>query len=600
MKNTFLLLISILSFQFSFSQCDEYYINKLISGHDNLQPGSKIRFCPSLNGVSIAGELYKAYKWSGVSTQYITLSQNGGIAGFIVLDLKNKKFEIKYVGATEAEEYYISLNESDFNNYYNEYSKPIDNPIIKSIDSLYNLNETEMAYSLYKKLLIPANYINSKKLIDKLNIERTKYFQENIKKANNFYENENYLESANLLSKINALKPTDITYQQTLDLYSLINTVGINLQDLYKDSTLIVDEKFSFNNYLGGYNPKYYYHNYRSYLARIFDSIQPGNYFMKLNTTKKNNVKYEDVKSELIKINLGFNFQFKNDTLVVTEIDRNSEIEKNQIKVGDKIISVNNKLITANNYHKILNNQILLTINSLAKFQIYDSNKKATYNKAIKFYETKITDLPVGIKFIDSTFSELPIDMFMNIKIKSFALDPKIYQFKINKDVSYVPIKIEKKQKEKFINYYTKEGIDVFLIENGFYKKTSDLNAIKISTLTFNKIKPIYFYKELLEIAFQNSFTKDINYFDENKIISPNNTEFELDYDMTGYNFSIYRNEYNRHHEDLKFRYFIDINSILQVELIKNEIYVNDQLMFPNTTVERKQLAILKKFKAKK
>jgi hypothetical protein len=188
----------------------------------------------------------------------------------------------------------------------------------------------------------------------------------------------------------------------------------------------------------------------------------------------------------------------------------------------------------------------------------------------------------------------------MNIKIKSFALDPKIYQFKINKDVSYVPIKIEKKQKEKFINYYTKEGIDVFLIENGFYKKTSDLNAIKISTLTFNKIKPIYFYKELLEIAFQNSFTKDINYFDENKIISPNNTEFELDYDMTGYNFSIYRNEYNRHHEDLKFRYFIDINSILQVELIKNEIYVNDQLMFPNTTVERKQLAILKKFKAKK
>lgn len=606
MKNTFLLIISILIFQISYSQCDEYYINKLISGSSsNILPiGSKIRFCPRLKGGSIAGVLFDSYIWTGSSTQYITTSQNGQISSTLVLDLTQKEFKIIPITAGETQVYSISLNKSDFNNYYNEYSKPIDNPIIKSIDSLYNLNETEMAYSLYNKLLIPANYINSKKLIDKLNIERTKYFQENIKKANNFYLNKNYFESANLLSKINAIKPTDITYQQKLELVSLINTVGTNLQDLYKDSTLIVDEKFSFNNYLGGYDPKYSYHNYRSYLARIFDSIQPGNYFMKLNTTKKNDVNYEDIKSELIKINLGFNFQFKNDTLVVTEIDRNSEIEKNQIKVGDKIISVNNKLITANNYHKILNNQILLTINSLANFQIYDSNKKATYKKAIKFYETKITDLPVGLKFIDSTFSSLPIDIFMKIKLKSFALDPtcncSINQFNINKDVSYVPIKIEKKEKEKFINYYTNEGIDVFLIENGFYKKTSDLNAIKISTLTFNKIKPIYFYKELLETAFQNYLNRGYgNYFNENDIISPNNTDLSLDYYMTGYNFSIYKNGY-KSNDNLKFKYFIDINSILQVELIKNEIYVNDQLMFPNTTVERKQLAILKKFKAKK
>jgi hypothetical protein len=148
MKNTFLLLISILSFQFSFSQCDEYYINKLISGHDNLQPGSKIRFCPSLNGVSIAGELYKAYKWSGVSTQYITLSQNGGIAGFIVLDLKNKKFEIKYVGATEAEEYYISLSESDYNDFVSLGIEKDKLTIQKIIEEIKNKNYYK-SYKLY-------------------------------------------------------------------------------------------------------------------------------------------------------------------------------------------------------------------------------------------------------------------------------------------------------------------------------------------------------------------------------------------------------------------------------------------------------------------
>ncbi len=68
MKTIFMLIISI---QFAYGQCDEYYLNELILGSDEkcyFSNGSPIRFCPSLRGVSIDGNTFDTYQWDGIST----------------------------------------------------------------------------------------------------------------------------------------------------------------------------------------------------------------------------------------------------------------------------------------------------------------------------------------------------------------------------------------------------------------------------------------------------------------------------------------------------------------------------------------------------
>jgi hypothetical protein len=120
MKNTFLLLISILSFQFSFSQCDEYYINELISGNDEkcfFEEGTKVRFCPNLRGMAIGQLTMDISQWSGVSSQYITVTKNGGIAGTLVLKLKEKELLVNLNGCGGARKYSISLSEDEYNKY---------------------------------------------------------------------------------------------------------------------------------------------------------------------------------------------------------------------------------------------------------------------------------------------------------------------------------------------------------------------------------------------------------------------------------------------------------------------------------------------------
>lgn len=118
MKNAFLLFCSTLLFSQLFSQCDEYYINELISGSDEkcyFPEGSPIRFCPRLRGVSLNGYTFDTYQWDGISTQYITLSKDGGIAGTLVLKLKEKEFVVNLNGCGGSRTYSISLNQPEYN-----------------------------------------------------------------------------------------------------------------------------------------------------------------------------------------------------------------------------------------------------------------------------------------------------------------------------------------------------------------------------------------------------------------------------------------------------------------------------------------------------
>lgn len=118
MKNLFTLifLISFFNYQ-SLAQCDEYYVNELIAGNDDNCPvpdGSPVRFCPSLNGIAVNGVTFNVMKWDGISTQYLTLTKNGGIAGTMVLKLKEKELKINFHGCGGSVTYSISFNEREY------------------------------------------------------------------------------------------------------------------------------------------------------------------------------------------------------------------------------------------------------------------------------------------------------------------------------------------------------------------------------------------------------------------------------------------------------------------------------------------------------
>jgi hypothetical protein len=98
------------------AQCDEYYINELISGvDDNFFPeGSPVRFCPNLKGMAINGNAFDVTQWSGISTQYLTLTRNGGIAGNVVLKLNEKKLYVDFTNGWGSRVYSISLSKSEY------------------------------------------------------------------------------------------------------------------------------------------------------------------------------------------------------------------------------------------------------------------------------------------------------------------------------------------------------------------------------------------------------------------------------------------------------------------------------------------------------
>ena len=119
-----LLLTFVLSLTFlfncekSFAQCDEYYINTLISGPEEsvFQQGSPIRFCPK-RSVSLNGYNLDVYQWNGYDPQYITVKKNGGIAGTLVLKIEEKEVLINLTGSPGAQVYSISLNEEEYNDF---------------------------------------------------------------------------------------------------------------------------------------------------------------------------------------------------------------------------------------------------------------------------------------------------------------------------------------------------------------------------------------------------------------------------------------------------------------------------------------------------
>ena len=108
MKNLFF-IITLLSSVYLFGQCDEYYINELVSGPEDryFPTGSEIRFCPKLKGVSLNGYTIDVSQWTGITTQYLTLTKNGGITGNLVLSLDEKTLKVNFIGSPGIQLYSI-------------------------------------------------------------------------------------------------------------------------------------------------------------------------------------------------------------------------------------------------------------------------------------------------------------------------------------------------------------------------------------------------------------------------------------------------------------------------------------------------------------
>ena len=119
----FLLTTSLLLNLFAFCQCDEYYINELISGNDDkcyFEGGTKVRFCPNLQGMAIGEFTLDISQWDGISTQYITVTKNGDIAGTVVLKLNEKELLLNLNGCGGSRTYSISLSKNKYEQWLND------------------------------------------------------------------------------------------------------------------------------------------------------------------------------------------------------------------------------------------------------------------------------------------------------------------------------------------------------------------------------------------------------------------------------------------------------------------------------------------------
>ncbi len=231
-------IFSLLSSVYSFGQCNEYYINELISGPTErfFGSGSPIRFCPKEKGVVLNGYIYDTYQWEGISTQYITLTKDGGIAGNLVLSLKEKTLLVSVFGSPGDQLYSLSFDQ-------NEYQKWLDNKPFRDQEKAEKMKEEESRLKLQEEHKLEEelkaekikNLIDKHKLHDKFKEIDTSFVNSLLRDKDN--KNSKF---RNLL----AFSPKDtiiITYDENGSISSNVNF--IEMMNAYCEK-LIEDKKY--------------------------------------------------------------------------------------------------------------------------------------------------------------------------------------------------------------------------------------------------------------------------------------------------------------------------------------------------------------------
>jgi|GEM_PF-3707589 hypothetical protein len=242
------------------AQCDEYYINELISGVDDncyFPSGSPVRFCPGLRGIAINGKTFNVMQWDGISTQYLTLTLNGGIAGTLVLKLKERELLLNLNGCGGARTYSISLNQQEYNEFEikrkveQEERVRLNNLEIKSkIDIEIESNNLINAVNLYNNWSTPEIEYKSK-IQSAINNDTTttKSLSENqlsyiISKFSSYFMKQK-LGTYNLYGRKDGtvqIKTSIDTFIQTIGKDKSLNSVGGFILPYSFESELIISE----------------------------------------------------------------------------------------------------------------------------------------------------------------------------------------------------------------------------------------------------------------------------------------------------------------------------------------------------------------------
>jgi C-terminal processing protease CtpA/Prc len=475
MKNLFF-IISILSSISLFGQCDEYYINELVSGHEEryFPSGSPIRFCPKLKGVALNGYDFDVSQWSGISTQYLTLTKNGGITGNLVLSLDEKTLKVNFIGSPGIQLYSICLNKSELNNVM----KKKDEIKILAIDSLVANNDFEGAFKIYNTLYSSSNYTHSSDLLKSINKLRREKLDIIKPKIDESINKKKDVMAAELFSEINF--PENLEFSESRKYNNIKDDIAYNLKTIYKDSFIYQDFNFQFSKSDSDFElyEKGKKIEFNRAIQNHLDSLTDGEYYIKISyfNDYKNTLKYEIVAEKF-----GLRFSEK-DGSIIAETYQNSPALKQGFPNSAKISSIDGK--------NFQNANLLLD---------YISNKK-TIN--IDFFDPSSNgQKTLTIKRGFLTVQRLPIDQSECIRWQYGGGCAEYYYVNLldgfkrdslkSKQVGVfsieTPVLVKFTLKKNIINvkesvYYTKKGEKLKYANNKYYRKVKGEKSTSVKT----------------------------------------------------------------------------------------------------------------------
>lgn len=514
MKNLFYLFFLVTFFHSqSIAQCDEYYVNELIAGNDDECPvpdGSPVRFCPRLNGIAVNGVTFDVSQWDGTSTQYLTLTKNGGIAGTMVLKLKERELKINFHGCGGSVTYSISIDKSELQNFYTKK----DQTVIEEINSLVSKKEYEKAFDLTSKLLQKSNYNGLSELEKICNEKRLSNYRTLISKTREEITDKNYFAAAEIISQIKL--PTNLDRNQTTDYRKCKNTIENELKNLYADSVVIVNEDFQFSD--SDVEFKINNKNIRldKEILSHLDSLTDGNYFLRISKTTDRYYR-EVLNYDIVASKFGVRASSENGSLW---INLTPEAPASKLGLPSKFKL---KSIDGISFTNVLDCYNYMSDKETMRMAFWDTLTNNIKEQELNRGWTKIVSLPGDqskcTRWMQgggcvNYYTANVIEGWSMDSLKTIALG--IFNLSV---ANLIPFEMEIKIENPTIEYYTKTGENLKLVNESFYRKVKGHKSLSVNTISNQKVTNNWVVKS----QFGNcnySINGKLNYTSKNKRIN--------------------------------------------------------------------------------
>ena len=475
-----------------FGQCDEYYINELISGSDEqcyFPQGSPVRFCPRLKGIAINGTSFDVMQWDGISTQYLTLTKNGGIAGTLVLKLNQKELLVNLNGCGGARTYSLSLNKTELQDFY----KRKDAKLIEEINLLFSNQQYEQAFELTSKLKDKNNFGQLNELEKLCNDKRLLNYQNLMSKSNDEIKNGNFLIAANLFSEI--ILPTNLEWNERSDYTNLKSSIESSLKKLYADSAVILNDNFKFSNSNDQIQVDDKNIAFNQAIFSHIDSLPDGDYYLRIIQIPDRMAQlYPDMAEkyppsltyDIGAKKFGIKFNFENGSLWL-ETTPGGPVSKLGLPAKMKVNSIDGILFTnSEDPLRYVQDKDMITISYWDS--ILNINKEQKLMRGYQKYislpgdQKKCTRWMQGGYCVDyytyNLLDEWSTDSIKNINIGVFSITAP----------NLIPFKLERKQVNPIFEYYTKTGETLKVCNDNYYRKAKGKQCIKQETILYDKL----------------------------------------------------------------------------------------------------------------